>query len=224
MDPTGTRYDKPIWHKSANDNNNKQLKVKTHPPACMHLVEERRGKQNLTRKVWQHSSQWLDNFRMLKIAFSISLDITRLVQPIPPHSQENTPKLQIWLVSLSQITTKIKKINRPWPKCKQSKKQSGYISMSNFKPFLPSILMKIARTPKFELFHKVKMMPKWGKSTDHDQNLISSDGGQDTSACQSSGHSSFVFSRKCLEVANLACFTKPKRCQNEQNQQIMTKI
>ena len=49
---------------------------------------------------------------------------------------------------------------------------------------------------------------KKGKSTDHDQNLISSEGGQDTSACQSSGQSSLAFSRKCPEVANLACFTK----------------
>ena len=68
------------------------------------------------------------------------------------------------------------------------------------------------------------MMPKWGKSTDHGQNLISSEGCQDTSACQSSGHSSLLFSRKCPEVANLACFTKSKWCQNEENQQMMTKI
>ena len=41
---------------------------------------------------------------------------------------------------------------------------------------------------------------KKGKSTDHDQNSISSEGGQDTLACQSSGHSSLAFSRKCPEV------------------------
>ena len=67
-----------------------------------------------TRKVWLHSSQGLDNFGMLKFAFSISLDITRLVQPIPPMlSQENAPKLQIWLVSLSKYTAKLREINRP---------------------------------------------------------------------------------------------------------------
>ena len=33
---------------------------------------------------------------------------------------------------------------------------------------------------------------KWGKSTDDDQNLISSDGGQDTSACKKSGHSKWL--------------------------------
>ena len=82
-----------------------------------------------TRKVWLHSSQgypparWLDNFQMLKFAISISLDITRLVQPIPPmHSQENAWKLQIWLASLSQILAKMRKIHRPWPKCKAVEK------------------------------------------------------------------------------------------------------
>ena len=65
---------------------------------------------------------------------------------------------------------------------------------------------------------------KKGKWTDHDQNLISSEGGQDTSACQSSGHSSLAFSRKCLEVANFARFTKSKWCQSEENQQMMTQI
>ena len=65
---------------------------------------------------------------------------------------------------------------------------------------------------------------KNGKLTDHDQNLTSSEGGQDTSVCQSSGHSSLAFSSKCPEVANLACFTQSKWCQNEENQQMMTQI
>ena len=45
---------------------------------------------------------------------------------------------------------------------------------------------------KFDLFHEVKMMLKKGKSTDDDQNLISSEGGQDTSAYQISGHSKWL--------------------------------
>ena len=71
-----------------------------------------------TRKVCLHSNQgypptrWLDYFRMLKFAFSISSDITRLVQPIPPmRCQENAWKLQNWLVSLSRNTAKMRKIN-----------------------------------------------------------------------------------------------------------------
>ena len=95
--------------------------------------------------------------------------------------------------------------------------------MSNFKSFLPCIQKKIARKPRFDLFHWVKMTPKWGKSPDHDQNF-SSEGGQHTPACQRSGHSSLAFSRKCPEFANLACFTKSKGCQNEENQQRMTEI
>ena len=36
------------------------------------------------------------------------------------------------------------------------------------------------------------MLPQWGKSADDDQNLISSEGGQDTSACQISCHSKWL--------------------------------
>ena len=35
--------------------------------------------------------------------------------------------------------------------------------------------------PVFDQFHKVKVGPKSRKSTEQDQNLISSEGGQDTS-------------------------------------------
>ena len=35
---------------------------------------------------------------------------------------------------------------------------------------------------KFDMFHLVKTAPKLWNSTDRDQNLISSEGGQDTSA------------------------------------------
>ena len=61
------------------------------------------------------------------------------------------------------------------------------------------------------------MSPKWGKSTDHDHNLISSQGDQDTSTCQISGNSSHVFSRKCPETSTLTCFSNSKRRQNEEN-------
>ena len=59
----------------------------------------------------------------------------------------------------------------------------------NLRPFLPCVLKKMPRNRKFGLFHLVKMPPKWGKSTDDYQDLISSQGGQDTSACRISGHS-----------------------------------
>ena len=86
---------------------------------------------------------------MLKVVCSISSDITKLVQPFPPmHSQENAPKLQIWLVSLSQNTVQMRKINRTWPKYKQLKMQSGYICISNCKQFLPCILKKKCQKPE----------------------------------------------------------------------------
>ena len=77
----------------------------------------------------------------------------------------------------------------------------------------------------------------WGKSTEHDQNawkprilpvsvslnsskirkstncnhnLMTSESGQDTSACKISGHFLNGFSRKCLETPHLTRFTKSK--------------
>ena len=68
------------------------------------------------------------------------------------------------------------------------------------------------------------MLPKWWKSTDHDPNLISSEGGQDPSAHHISGHSSLVFSWECPETTNLTSFTKSKCHQNKEDQQTVTKI
>ena len=43
---------------------------------------------------------------------------------------------------------------------------------------------------------KLTKAPKLDKSTDHDPNLISSEGGQDKSACKFAGHSLHVFFEK----------------------------
>ena len=51
---------------------------------------------------------------------------------------------------------------------------------------------------------------KW---TERVHNLICSEGGQDTSACNISGHSLHAFCSKCLETPNLTRFTKSKWCQ-----------
>ena len=45
------------------------------------------------------------------------------------------------------------------------------------------------------------MAPKGGKSTDQDHYLISSESGQDTSACKTSGHFLHAFSAKCPETS-----------------------
>ena len=49
-------------------------------------------------------------------------------------------------------------------------------------------------------FTKSKGAPQWGKSTERDQNRISSEGGQDSSACKISGYSLHAFSGKCPET------------------------
>ena len=60
------------------------------------------------------------------------------------------------------------------------------------------------------------------KIRERDQNLISSEG-QDTLACRISGYFSHAFSRKYPETVKLTYFMKSKYCQNEENQQILTK-
>ena len=59
---------------------------------------------------------------------------------------------------------------------------------------------KMPGNHKFDPFHKVKIAPQLEKSTNYDYNLISSEGGQDTSACKISAHSLHAFSRKCPET------------------------
>ena len=61
-----------------------------------------------------------------------------------------------------------------------------------------------------QAFHQIKIVPKLQKATDRDPELISSEGGQDTSVCKISGHSLHVFSKKCPKPPNLTRFTKSK--------------
>ena len=42
----------------------------------------------------------------------------------------------------------------------------------------------MTQIPKFDPFHKVKIVPKLEKSTNRDHNLLSSEDAQDTSACK----------------------------------------
>ena len=51
-----------------------------------------------------------------------------------------------------------------------------------------------------------------------------SEGGRDTSTCQISGHSFHAISRECMETPNLASLKKLKLCQNDKNQQTVSKI
>ena len=65
---------------------------------------------------------------------------------------------------------------------------------------------------QFQFQFQVKFLPKWGKSTDNDQNVSSWKGSQDTSTWQIVSHSSRAFWKKLPETPNLTCFTKSKWC------------
>ena len=117
------------------------------------------------------------------------------------RSPGNAWKPQIWPVSLSQNSAKIRKINRLSPTINQVWRWSRYISAQNFRPFPPCVLREMPGNPKFDPFHWVKIVPKWEKSTDCGNKLISSEGGHETSACKISGHSLHAFSGKCPETS-----------------------
>ena len=89
--------------------------------------------------------------------------------------------------------------------------------MPNCRPLLPCSLRKMPPNPNSDLFdfkkvpgnpnfgllHQVKVLPKWGKSTERKQNFtktISSEDGQDTSECQILGHFWSAWSRKWPET------------------------
>ena len=63
------------------------------------------------------------------------------------HSPDHALKPQIWPVSLSPSGSKRRKLNRPWPKSNQFWRWSGYISMQNFRAFLPYIFWEMLRYP-----------------------------------------------------------------------------
>ena len=106
------------------------------------------------------------------------------------------------------------KINRLWPWTNQFWRWSRYISMQNFRLFSPCGLQVMPGNPKFDPFHLVKIVPKLNKSSEQGHTLVSSEGGQDTSAWKISGHFLHAFSGKCPETPNLTRFTKSKWCEN----------
>ena len=130
------------------------------------------------------------------------------------RSPENAWKPQMWPVSLSQNSAKIRKstnynhnlINSEGAQDTSACKISGH--------YLKGFSRKCPETPNLTHFTKLKNLLKLEKSTDcdhrlinsegatdHDHNLISSEGAQDTSTCKISDHSLHVFSGKCLETS-----------------------
>ena len=74
--------------------------------------------------------------------------------------------------------------------------------------------------PKQDQF-QVKGAPK---STEHDQNLISSEGGRDTSEYQNSGHSSHFSQGKIWKPQIRLVSLSQSGTKKEENQQTVTKI
>ena len=142
----------------------------------------------------------------------------RKIHRAPPKCQET----QIWPISPSENSVKIRKINQMWSLSTRFWRWSRYISMQNVRPFRWWVLQEMTRNPKFDAFDYDKIVPKLPKSSDHNYKLISSVGGQDTSAFQIPVHSLQAFSRKCPNIPNWTRLTKLKLHQNYKNQQTIT--
>ena len=154
-------------------------------------------------------ARYLNNFHGLKFAFFISGDLYEhdTFRPIPPiHCYENAWKLHIWPAWLSQIGTKKRKTNWPWPnvtssKCGQdtsARQILGHSSNAFWRKYRKTAIRSLSLSQNG---------PTSGISTDRGQNLISSEGVQVASSFLIWGHSPPVFPRRCPEIANWACFT-----------------
>ena len=107
-------------------------------------------------------------------------------------SQENARKPRIWLISLSQNATNMRKIYTPSPKLNNTCRLSGYISIANQKQSPPCVRQKITKTRKLYLLHWFK----WHQNEVNQQKKPKYnhyEGCQDTSGCQMSGHCSHAF-------------------------------
>ena len=110
-------------------------------------------------------------------------------RPFLPCVLKKIPETTNMIVSLSQNGAKMRNINIPWPKSYLYWRWPEYINKPNLRRFLPCVLKKCPEIANLPCF---KMSRKWGKSTDGDQNLSSSQGGQDTPAYWISCHSKWL--------------------------------
>ena len=144
---------------------------------------------------------------------------------IPPiHCHESTWKLHIWPVSRGQIGAKTRKTNRPWPKYNQYQRWSGYISMSNFKLFLPCGVKKIPELPHLTRFAK----SKWCQNEENQQTVATMY--SVLKVVRIHQHVQFeaipplCSQEKARKSLILVFFTMSKCHQNEENEQTVTKI
>ena len=134
------------------------------------------------------------------------------------HISNNAWKPHLWLVSLSQNVTNTRKSNRPW--------QKSVLELVRIHQRAKFQSISYMRSPEYARNHKLGLFPesKCHQNKQNPNSKISSESGQDISACQIWGHASLAFFRKCAKTTNLTCFTQWKSHQNEQNQQTSTNI
>ena len=109
----------------------------------------------------------------------------------------------VWQRRLLATRLKMRNISRPWPNLSSSEGSQDISACQISGHYCQAFSIKYGNHT-FEMFHWVKMPPKWVKSTGRDQNII-----------RWSGYSSIwyfrpfphAFSRKCLKTLDLTRFT-----------------
>ena len=122
----------------------------------------------------------------------------------PESITKMTGKPHIWPVSLRHNSANSRKISNQDPKVIKIHQHAKYQGISTM------VLQEMSGNLKFDPVFLVKIEPKLQKSTNHNHNLVSTECGQQTSACNILGHSLHAFSEKCLETPNLTHFIKSK--------------
>ena len=144
--------------------------------------------------------------------------------PIPPiHCHENAWKLNIWPVSLSQNSAKMRKIIRLWPKCNLFWRWSEYTNMPNLRPFIQCILKK----PRLWPVSPVSQSQNGAKMRKTNRSWPKCYQLQKWSGYISMSNVRAFLScvlNKILETPNLTCFTKSKWHKNVEYQQTVSKI
>ena len=139
-------------------------------PCVLKKIPETPNFNCFTKSKWRQNEE----YQYIVTKIQTVLEVVKIhrqakCETIPPLcSQENARKSQIRPFSQSQNTTKMRKINRWWPKSNQFSRWSGYISMSNFRPFKVTAIKRINLTlmppqrlsEKVQLQKKKKKMPK----------------------------------------------------------------
>ena len=124
-----------------------------HRPSIINYTPTDRFTDLLSYKICNEVQFGLVGYRMLAPKYSCTYTQFQILsksnfelwcRSFDMRSPGNARKPQVWRISLSQNSAKMRKINKPQPYSYQFWRFSRYINMQNFRPFPPCVLQQIA--------------------------------------------------------------------------------